>query len=337
MTTLSRRQVVQGAGVVGLGLLAGCGRWPWQASDRLKVYRIGYLDPGVRTLGQRSDREDTFLRGLSDLGYVEGSNLVIESRYAEQQVERLPELATELVQLPVDVLVAVATAAQLAAQRVTSTVPIVMATSADPVGVGLVSSLARPGGNVTGMSNLLPQMSAKRLELLKETVPGLTRVAILWTAANPGTVRQAQESQAAAYSLGLHPISLEAQGPTPAYDRLFEIAARDGAEALVVVQDPLFVPHTAQIVELAVAAQFPTMYAGRTQVVRGGLMSYGASVHEQYYRAAYYVDRILKGAKPADLPVEQPREFECVINLKTAHALGLTIPHHVLLQATEVI
>jgi putative tryptophan/tyrosine transport system substrate-binding protein len=333
----SRRRFVHSAGAAGLGLLTGCGRQPSPGGHAPRVYRLGYLDPGTRNR-ERNTGEEALRRGLSDLGYVEGQNLIFEARYAEQDVDRLLPLAAELVQLPVDILVAAASAAPLAAKRATTVIPIIMGSASDPVGLGLVASLAAPGGNVTGIANLLPQLSGKRLEMLKEILPHVSRVAVLWTAANPGTARSFTETQAAAESLGLHSVSLQAEFPAPDFDGLFALARDQRADALVVEQDPILGGgHAKQIVQFAAVNGLPAVYSGRQYTDIGGLMAYGPSVAGMWYRAAYYVDRILKGAKPADLPVEQPREFEFVINLRTAQALGLTIPQHVLLQATEVI
>ena len=333
LVPLSRRRFVLGAGVAGLGLLAGCGRLPGQREPT--VYRVGWLDTNDTT-----GWYEAFQEGMRERGYIEGQNLVIEARRAppeaEDQVDRLAELAAELVRLPVDVIVAVASAAPLAAKAVTSTIPIVMGTSADPVGAGLVASLARPGGNVTGLSGIAPQLSRKRLELLKETLPGPLRVAVLWTPANPGTVRSLDETQAAAQVLQVQVVALEVRDPDH-FEQAFHAASDERATAFVVLSDPLFSTYRSRIVDLAAKTRLPAMYPNPEYVRAGGLMAYGVNIQEQYRRAAYYVDRILQGTKPADLPVEQPMRFDLVINVKTAQVLGLTIPDRVLLQATELI
>jgi putative ABC transport system substrate-binding protein len=266
---------------------------------------------------------------------VEGQTIHLAWRYAEGQVERLPALAAELARLPVDVLVAAGgTPVALAAQRATTTIPIVMTNVGDPVETGLVASLARPGGNITGLSSMSPDITGKRLELLKTVVPALSRVAVLWQPANPSAALQFQELQAAARALHLQVQALEVRGPDE-FDHAFS-AAR-GAGAVVVVGDSVFTQHRRRITALAQRSRLPAMYVFREFVEAGGLMSYGVNLPDLGRRAAIYVDKILKGAKPADLPVEQPTKFELVINLKTAQALGLTIAPTLLFQADEVI
>jgi putative ABC transport system substrate-binding protein len=256
-------------------------------------------------------------------------------RYAEDQVERLPTLAAELVRLPVGVLVAAGvTPVALAAQRATTTIPIVMTNVGDPVATGLVASLARPGGNITGLSSMSPEITGKRLELLKEVVPALSRMAVLWNPANPSVTLQFQELQEAARALHLQVQALEVRSPA-AFDHAFN-AAR-GAGAVVVLGDPEFTRHRTRITALARRSRLPGMYVFRQFVEAGGLMSYGVSLSDLWRRAAIYVDKILKGTTPADLPVEQPTQFELVINLKTAQSLGLTILPTLLFQMTEVI
>jgi putative tryptophan/tyrosine transport system substrate-binding protein len=326
----SRRQVVQGAGAVGLGLLAGCGRWPGQEQPVAKVPRIGYL--GGRVL---QDFDDAFRQGLHELGYVEGHNLTVEWRFAAGGVEQLQDAADDLVRLPVDVIVAQSTPAAVAARQATSMIPIVMAIG-DPVSTGLAISLARPGGNVTGLASISIGLGGKRLELLRETIPGAVRVAVLWPPYNPLHREKWTEMQSAARALGIQLQSLEVSEPGD-FEGAFAAAVHDHAEALIVFGDNLTASHAPQLADLAAQHRLPAMYETKLLVDAGGLMAYGPSNSSLYRRAAYYVDRILKGANPADLPIEQPMRFDFVINLRTAQALGLTIPPHILLQATEVI
>jgi putative tryptophan/tyrosine transport system substrate-binding protein len=333
VSRLTRRQLVQDAGALGLGLLAGCGRLPWQAPAPPKVPRIGWLSSAVP--GPMPFLE-SFQRGLRDLGYVEGQNLVIEYRYAEGQAERFPGLAAELVRLPVDAIVATGNPAIRAAKDATSSIPIIIINSRDPVGTSLVATLARPGGNVTGLSMLAPQLAGKRLELLKDTVPGLSYVGILWEGINPDRQSDFGEIQAAVQALGIRVQFLELQQPDD-IERSFEAAARERIDGLIVLPASLISSHEIQVADLAAKNRLPSLYDRRSFVDIGGLMSYGPNQLEQFRRAAYYVDRILQGANPADLPIEQPMRFDFVINLRTAQALGLTIPQHVLLQATEVL
>jgi ABC-type uncharacterized transport system substrate-binding protein len=297
-----------------------------------KVYRLGFLstDPPPAPLWE------ALLDGLREHGYREGQNLVFEHRFSEGHAERFPELAAELVRLRIDCILVPTTPAALAAQHATQTIPIVMTTAIDPVGAGLVASLARPGGNLTGLSGLGAALNEKRLELLQEVVPGLTQVAVLWNAANPANAAAWHETQTAARALGLRLHSQEVRGPLD-FEGAFARMAQARPEALLVLSDALIGMHRPQIMEFATQQHLPGMFAGRLSVVDGGLMYYGANPADNYRRAAYYVDRILKGAKPADLPMEQPTKFELVINLKTAKALGLTIPPHILFQADEVI
>jgi putative tryptophan/tyrosine transport system substrate-binding protein len=307
-----------------------------QAQQAAKVPRIGWLgadpDPG------RHMRE-AFLQGLRDLGYVEGRNLVMEYRFAEGKLERYPALAAELVALKVDAIVAPITPAALAAKQATRTLPIVFITVGDPVTSGLVTSLARPGGNVTGSSLLAPELVGKGLEQLKQAVPGVSRVAVLW---QPGVLGERTEkdmlqaAEVAARVLGVRLHFVEARGPED-FDRAFSDMTRARPGALTVLSTPMFVSERKRLVALAAKNRLPAMYPLREFVVAGGLMSYGPNDAEQFRRAATYVDKILKGAKPADLPVEQPTKFELVINRKTAKALGLTIPPSLLQRADEVI
>src|SRR5262245_32307808 len=297
-----------------------------------KVYRIGFLStdpPPARGW-------EALLDGLRERGYREGQNLVFERRFSEGKAERFPELAAELVRLQVDCILVITTPAALAAKHATQTIPIVMTSAIDPVGAGLVASLARPGGNLTGLSTLVPELSVKRLELLKEVVPGLTRVAVLWNAANPANASVWQETQAAAHALGLQLHAQDVRSPQDLRGAL-ALTAQVRPEALLVLGDSLLYMHEQHLVEFATQHHLPSMFSRRESVMAGGLMSYASSLPARYRRAADYVDKILKGAKPADLPVEQPMKFELVINLKTAQALGFTIPPTLLLLADEVI
>jgi putative tryptophan/tyrosine transport system substrate-binding protein len=336
---LSRRQVVQGAGAVSLGLLAGCGRWPGQAAPAPRIPRIGFLAAGAVENQPGGPLREAFLQGLREHGYVEGQSIVIEWRSTTGGPDRLKELASELVQSNVDVVLAASFEPARAAKDTTSTIPIVVAATNDPVASGLVASLARPGGNVTGLSLVAPQLSAKRLELLTEAAPNATRVAVLAYPTGATVERDWQETERAGRVLGLQVQRVDVQGPDSpdSVDDALEAAAREGAQALVVLPTAFFAREARRIVEFAATSRLPGMYEHRRFTEVGGLMSYGANLTSLYRRAAYYVDRILKGTRPADLPVEQPREFDFVLNLRTAQALGLTIPPHVLLQATEVI
>jgi putative tryptophan/tyrosine transport system substrate-binding protein len=304
-----------------------------QPPTHVHVHRIGYL------LGTTREREpflEAFLEEMRTLGYVEGQNLVMEYRYAEGQFERLPTLAAELVRLKVDVLLAVITPAALALKQATTTIPIVMMGVGDPMGSGLVASLARPGGNITGVSTLYPELVGKQLEFLKNVLPTVSHVALLSNPANPANARNVQEADVAAQRLGVQLHLVEARGPE-AFDSAFAAMTRAHAEALLVVGDAMFFEHRRRLAELAAMSHLPTMHNIRPFVEAGGLMAYGPNTPDLRRRAAVLVDKILKGAKPADLPVEQPTKFELVLNLKTAQALGLTIPPSVLFQADEVI
>jgi putative ABC transport system substrate-binding protein len=326
---VSRRQLLQSARVAGLGLLAGCGRLPWQAQAPPRVPRVGLLkQPPIENV-------EDFRQGMREFGYAEGANFALDLRYMEREAE-LAAAATELVSIPVDVLVAPNVAAIEAARQASSTIPIVMVTSANPIGAGFVASLSRPGGNITGPSQLAPGVTGKRLQLLQEIAPGIARVGVLWNPSNPGSVGQWEDSQEAARVLGLQLVSLEVREPAD-FEAAFALALRDRIEALFLPITQVVMVELPQIAQFAATHRLPSIAFQREFPLAGGLMSHGASVPALYRRAAYYVDRILKGTKPADLPVEQPREFDFVINLKTAEALGLTIPQHVLLQATEVI
>jgi len=299
-----------------------------------RVYQIGVLPPGP--IAPRAHLWDTFRQGLRALGYVEGQNIAVVIRSPEQGPQQLPDLAADLVRLKVDVIVATGTPGIGAAQRATRTIPIVMAASIDPVGTGFVASLARPGGNITGLDLLSGDLAGKRLQLLRETVPGLSRVAVLWNPSAPEAVAQWKITQAAAQTLGMQLQSLEVRR-SDEFESAFQAAIRKRAGALILLDDTLLYTHGTKIIDLAAKSRLPVMYGFREHVEAGGLMVYGASLRDLYRRAAIYVDKILKGAKPADLPVEQPTKFDLAINLKTAKALGLTIPQSLLQRADEVI
>jgi putative ABC transport system substrate-binding protein len=308
-----------------------------EAQPAAKMPRLGYLES--RSPSRVADQLEALRQGLSELGYVEGRNIVIEYRYAEGKFERLPDLAADLVRLKVDLIVAGTTRSVLAAKDATSTIPIVMLAVADPLGSGLIASLARPGGNITGLTFLGAELSAKRLELLKEVVPGLSRVAVLWHPGAHGERTQRdmlKETEVAGRALGLQLQFLEAREPSD-FDGAFSAMTREHAGALLVLTSPMFSAEGARLADLAAKSRLPATYHLKVFAEAGGLMSYGARFTDQYRRAATFVDKILKGAKPGDLPVEQPTKFELVINLKTAKALGLKIPPSVLVRATEVI
>jgi putative ABC transport system substrate-binding protein len=330
----SRRQFVQGAGVTGLALLAGCGRLPGQAEQPAKVPRIGVL--AFVTADPSAADNAAFRQGLRDLGYSEGQNITLEWRSPGDRSDQYPELAADLVGRSVDVIVAQGFAATQAAKQASTTIPIVMAFSTDPVRVGQVASLARPGGNVTGLATLTGQLGGKRLELLRDAVPGLARVAML---GNRGAVERAfefEEAAAAAQALGLALQSVELRDGG-GLESAFASILQGRAEALLVQGNVVTNNHRPEIGDFATAHRLPTMTSRRAFVEAGSLMSYGPEFLEMNRRAAYYVDRILRGTKPADLPVEQPMRFEFVVNMKTAQALGITFPNEIMLQVTEVI
>ncbi len=316
--------------LLGLGILAaplGAGA---EAADGLP--RIGYL-----SAASRSDLfEGAFRQGLLELGYVEGQTVTIEYRFAEGRVDRLPKLAAELVGLKVDLIVTAGMNAARAIREATKTIPIVMAAGGDPVAAGIVASLARPGGNVTGSSFMSPDLGGKRLELLKQAMPRVSRVAVLFNPANVGSVLERKSTEDAANALGVRLQPLEVRRPDD-LEGAFRAAARGRAQALIAFRDALVEANRGRILDLGARGRLPTMFEQRDFVEAGGLMSYGPSLPDLFRRAATYVDKILKGAKPADLPVEQPTRFELVINLKTAKALGLTIPQSVMVRADQVI
>jgi ABC-type uncharacterized transport system substrate-binding protein len=305
-----------------------------KAQQVAKVPRLGYLSGGSSHTGTNPN---AFWQGLREFGYVEAKNILIEYGLAERKLDRLPVVAAELVGLKVDIIVAAGgTESALAAKKATKTIPIVFTALGDPISAGLVESLARPGGNITGLSTINPELAGKRLELLKETNPKSSRVAVLWNPEYPNLALAFKESQAAARVLGFQLQSLEVRSPED-FESAFKAAADSHTGALYVPTSPFFNRHRAMLAELAVKNRLSTIYADRDYVEAGGLMSYGASLADLYRRAAVYVDKILKGARPADLPVEQPTKFELVINLKTAKQIGLTIPPNVLARADRVI
>jgi ABC-type uncharacterized transport system substrate-binding protein len=299
-----------------------------------KISRMGLLLTG--TPSSSSYSLEVFRNGLRDLGYIEGKNILIEYRYAEGKPDRLPNLAAELVRLKVDVIVTTGTPPSQAAKAATTTIPIVMALISDPIGAGLVASLARPGGNLTGLSSVSQDLSGKRLELLKETIPKVSRVAVLYDPNDPAKVAEFKEIEVASRPLGVELQSLEVRS-LDELENAFKAATRGKAGALLVLPTIILGTRTKQIAELAAKNRLPTMFATSQYVDAGGLMSYGPGYADLWRRAATYVDKILKGTKPADLPVEQPMKFELVINLKTAKQIGLTIPPNVLARADKVI
>jgi len=293
--------------------------------------RIGYL-----SVGSESHREAAFRQGLRALGYIDGKNITIEYRFAEGDDNRLSGFASELVRLNVNIIVVSSSQAIQAAQQATQVVPIVMALSGDIGETGAVASLARPGGNMTGLTTTSPELSGKRLALLKEAVPKLSRVAVLVNPRNPIAAIQLRATEPAGRGLGLQIQVLEAKGPDE-FEKAFQAAARGRVDALIGLPDTMFVVHRKRLAELGATHRLPTMYGAREHPEAGSLMSYGPDVSDMHRRAAAYVDKILKGAKPGDLPIEQPTKFDFVINLKTAKALGLTIPPSLLLRADEII
>jgi putative ABC transport system substrate-binding protein len=313
-------------------LLALC--FPAQAQQPTKITRIGYLIGASPS--PYAARTEAFRQGLRELGYVEGKNIVIENRYGEGTQDRLPALADELVRLKVDVIVTAGSTSTRAAKKATVTIPIVMAWDSDPVGNGFVTSLARPRGNITGLSTLAPEISGKQLELLKEILPKLSRVAVLGTSATPANAQMLKEVDLAAGALTVRLQHLDVLG-TKDIETAFRAASKGRAEAVLVLSGPFFASQRKQIADLAAKSQLPAMYPFSEFVDAGGLMSYGVSLTDLFRRAATYVDKILKGAKAADLPVEQPTKFELVINLKAAKQIGLTIPPNVLAIADRVI
>jgi putative ABC transport system substrate-binding protein len=328
---IDRRTFLAGTGAV---LLAAPLAAEAQQAD--KVWRVGILTQGSRPASPSNEVFGGFLRGMRELGYVEGKNLIYEFRFADNKLDRLRALAAELVALKLDVIVSGANAGPLALQKATGTTPIVMTSASDPVASGLVKSLAQPGGNITGLATLNADLGPKRLELLREMVPNLSHVAVLLHPTGPVRRQILDSLQTAAQSLGVKILPMETQTAVEIEDA-FGLMAKQKVRAVIVTSDPVFSQNRLKIAKLALNNRLPSMTADRQYAEAGCLVSYGTSLTDSYHRAATYVDKILKGAKPADLPVEQPTKFEFVINLKTAKALGITIPQSLLGRAGEVI
>jgi putative ABC transport system substrate-binding protein len=307
-----------------------------EAQQTTKVFRIAIFMTVPPTDAAASALQEALLQGLRDLGYVEGKNIVIERRYSEGKSERLPAIAAELVRLKLDVIVAPAVQPPEAAKRATSTIPIVITNHSDPVGTGLVASLARPGGNVTGICTVVPELVGKHLQLLKETVPRISHVAALSNPSNPAHAPYLRAAEVAARTLEIRLHILRASAPSD-FVAAFSAMTTQSDGALVMLGDPMFYGQRAHVAELAAKYRLPAIGPWREFVEAGGLIAYGANLADLFRRAATYVDKVLRGAKPADLPVEQPTKFELVVNLKTAKALGLTIPQSILLRADRVI
>jgi putative ABC transport system substrate-binding protein len=307
---------------------------PARAQQTGKVTRIGFLI--ASSPAAMAPRMDAFRQGLREIGYVEGKNIIIERRHAEGKSDRLPALAAELVSLKVDVIVTSGPTATRPAKGATSTIPIVMTFDDDPIGSGFVASLARPGGNITGLSTLSPEISGKQLELLKEIVPRLGRVAVFGTSTREGTAQNLKGMELAAAAFGVKLQNVDVLDPKD-IETGFRSASSGRADAILVLQSPVFNSYRAQIADLAVKSRLPAIYSGRQFAEDGGLMSYGVNISDLDRRAATYVDKILKGAKPAELPIEQPTKFEFLINLKAAQQIGLTIPPSVLARADKII
>jgi putative ABC transport system substrate-binding protein len=299
-----------------------------------KIHRIGFL--GNSTAALEANLIGPFRAGLRDLGYLEGQNVAIEYRWAEGKYERFPALIGELIAVGVEVIVTAGTPATLAVKKATTSVPVVMIAVGDPVGTGIVPSLHAPGGNITGLTSISPELDGKRLELLRQVVPGISHIAVLWNSSSPLQVVAERQTRAAAQVLGMKMLSLGVRTREEIEDA-FGTILRERPGALLVLADRLFLHHRQRIMDFAAEHRLPGVHAYRELVEVGGLMSYGPSYAGMHRRAAIYVDRILRGAKPGDLPVERPASFELVVNLKTATALGLTIPLPVIMQATEII
>jgi len=327
-----RPRIAKLGGVLAVLLLAA----PLSATAQQfeKVYRIGMLEPIAASLNAANLQ--AFREELRALGYMEGQNLAIEYRSAEGKAERFPELAAELVRLRVGLVVVRGTPAAIAAKKATATIPIVMAASGDPIGAGLVPNLARPGGNVTGLSSVITELAGKRIELLRAAFPTFSRVALLWNPTNPTSRNDWREADGAARALGVMPSSLEVR-KSEDFGPAFAAARKQRVDVIVVILDGLIQNHLKQIIDLARRHSLPDVYASREFVKAGGLMSYGVSYPDLYRQAAIYVDKVFKGARPGDLPVQQPTKFELVINAKTARVLGLTISPSLMLRADQII
>jgi putative ABC transport system substrate-binding protein len=327
--TLTRRRLLSALATVAFAAtLASI------AQAQQKIDRVGFL--GNSTAALEANLIGPFREGLRDLGYVEGGNILIEYRWAEGKYERFPALIAELIAQKVDVIVTAGTPATLAVKKATTSVPIVMIAVGDPVGTGIIASLRQPGGNITGLTSISPELDGKRLELLREVMPGVSRVAVLWNSASPLQVVGERRTHAAAKVLGIEVLSMGARTEEGIESVLATIAKKQ-PEALLVLADRLFLHHRNRIMSFAAQHRLPGVFAYRELVDAGGLMSYGPSYAGMHRRAAYFIDRVLKGTTPADLPVERPATFDLVINMKTAKTLGLTIPKSVLLRATELI
>jgi putative tryptophan/tyrosine transport system substrate-binding protein len=325
---MRRRDAIAGAGVAAL--------WPLAAGAQSpkKLRRVGFL--GNSTLALEKDLVEAFRQGLRDFGYLEGEDIIIEYRWAEGRYDRFPSLLAELVALKVEVIVTAGTPAALAVQRATKTIPFVMVAVGDPVGTGLVASLGRPGGNITGLTSMAPELEGKRLELLKEVFPSVSHIAAIWNPINPFQQTSEKELQAAARALKLRVLSLPARSIAE-IEAAFGAIERERPQALLVLADRLFLHNRALIMDFAARNRLPGVHAYRELVEAGGLMSYGPSYADMHRRAAEYVNVILKGAKPAQLPVQRPTKFDLVVNLKAAKALGFNLPESILLRADEVL
>ena len=306
-----------------------------EAQQPTKIPRIGYLSPGDANGSSAS--VEPFQQGMRELGYIEGKNILVEYRYAEGKLDRIPSLVAELVQLKPEVIVVISLLSIRAAKQATKTIPIIIMSTQDPVATGIIDSLAHPGGNITGVTRLTRELSGKRLELLKEAVPRMSRVAVLWSPDDSGASIAFKEYQAVAPSLKIQLQSLEVRDPNPDFEGAFRAAAKKSANALITITNPVLSRYLKRIADLAISNRLPSMYERIAWVEAGGLMSYSANDVETFKRAATYVDKILKGAKPGDLPVQQATKFELVINLNTAKQIGLTIPVRVLERANRVI
>jgi putative ABC transport system substrate-binding protein len=315
--------ILAGGGVIGWELGA-------RAQEPAKIWRMGFIAHGEETFYAR------LFDGLRELGYEEGRNLVVERRYAEGHVERFPDLAAEMVRRNVDIIIVVTTPAALAVKKATKTIPVVFPNAINPVETGVVATLAHPRDNVTGGAVPTAELSAKRLELLKRVIPGLSRAAILWDSANPSVSLGLRDTRIAAEKLGIELQPLEVREPED-FAAAFAKLTRDRPDVVVVFQDALTLQHRAEIIGFNASGRLPAMYTAREWAHEGGMMSYGENLGAMFHRAAYFVDRIFKGAKPADIPVEQPTEFDLVVNLKTADAVGITFPEEILARADEVI
>ncbi len=331
MTNSRRRDLLFAAGALFIAPSAA------RTQPATKIYRIGFLAPRSRSTPSHPEVfYDAFVQGMRELGYVEGKNLTIEWRFADGNYERLPALAADLVNTNVEVIVAPATPPNLALQRATSTIPIVFISVGDPIKMGLVASLARPGSNITGLSNTTTDLGAKEIELLKILIPALSHAAVLTNPGNPALPPLLKNVQIAAQQLGVAILPVQARNPEDV-ERGFVTMRREHAQAVIVLADPFLIGQRSQTAQLAVKNRLPSMFQTREEVLAGGLMSYGANLSDIFRRGAVYVDKILKGAKPSELPVEQPTELELVVNLKTATALGLAIPKSILFRANKVI